>query len=172
MKKTPDKNLSSFEMEIAVVNLLDYRRHEIVPNVSWGIVNHECDLLCLDGNGRFTEIEIKISRSDLKADFSKTHNHSSKMISRLVYAVPSEILDTAIELCPKHCGIIEVTTTDGKYDTKVFEAHWYRMCRHNGNRPTEIQINQFRRLGLMRIWTLKQHLKYQIKRKTKTLTPS
>ena len=35
------------------------------------IVNHECDMLIVSKNHYLTEVEIKISLSDLKADFKK-----------------------------------------------------------------------------------------------------
>lgn len=60
-------------------------------------LNHECDLLVLDKNNRFTEVEIKISMSDLKADFKKYHAHKAKYISRLVYAIPHDLLDKSME---------------------------------------------------------------------------
>ena len=95
------------ELEKAVVRLLNPRLNAIVPNVSWGLgLRHECDLLVLDARNRFTEIELKVSKADLKRDFQKPHGHSSDFISRLVYAVPLELLETAIELVPKQHGII------------------------------------------------------------------
>lgn len=65
---TPKPNTQ--DMELAVTGLLNFRVYTIVPNVSWGLgLGHECDLLALDQQRRFTEIEIKISKSDLVRDF-------------------------------------------------------------------------------------------------------
>ena len=44
------------------------------------IVNHECDMLIVTKNRYLTEVEIKISLSDLKADFKKKHQHKDKNI--------------------------------------------------------------------------------------------
>jgi hypothetical protein len=86
--------LHSGHMEVAVAELIGYRNHTIVPNVSWGLgLRHECDMLVLDKKGQFTEIEIKISLADLKADFKKPHGHASKIITRLVYAIPKDMLE-------------------------------------------------------------------------------
>lgn len=41
----------------------------VVPNCSWP--GSECDVLCLTENLRIIDVEIKISRSDLKADAKK-----------------------------------------------------------------------------------------------------
>jgi hypothetical protein len=60
------------ETSIARALALQYfnRRHLIVvPNCNW--TGNECDLLCITENLRVIDIEIKISRSDLKADVKK-----------------------------------------------------------------------------------------------------
>ncbi len=41
----------------------------VVPNCIW--TGHECDLLVVTGNLRIIDVEIKISRADLKADAAK-----------------------------------------------------------------------------------------------------
>lgn len=152
--------IHSGQMEVAVANLIGYRTHTIVPNVSWGLgLRHECDMLVLDDKDRFTEIEIKVSKSDLKADFNKGHGHYSGIITRLIYAVPTDLLETAKELVPPKCGIIEVLTIPPKDKTwlPVHRAQWIRRCRHRKpDRPvTDETIRKFMMLGCMRIWSLK-----------------
>lgn len=154
-------------IEVMVSILLDYRLYTIVPNVSYGLgLNHECDLLALDSNGRFTEIEIKTTLSDLKADFKKGHGHKSKFISRLIYAFPEEILEKGLPLIPEKCGIIII-----KKKTHVLgDAHyaeWHRRCRHDPlkEKPSQAMINKFYHLGCMRIWTLKAHNNKKISEK-------
>lgn len=144
-------------IEVAVAKLLNFRIYTIVPNVSWGLnLRHECDMLALDDKGRFTEIEIKISASDLKKDFEKWHGHKSEMISRLVYAMPERLYQKHGSIIPNHCGIIVV-----KYNEYLgaFKAEWERQCKHNkaANPPTEATIKKFMSLGCMRIWSLKEH---------------
>lgn len=156
--------MHSGDVEIAVARLINPRVNTIVPNVSWGLgLRHECDILVLDVNNRFTEIEIKISMSDLMADFKKGHNHSSNFISRLVYAFPEELLDRALTLIPDKCGIIVVKTVE-KYNTTFYKAEWYRQCKHDRTKqkPTPQIIEKFYQLGCMRIWSLKGH-NYKIK---------
>jgi len=149
----------SGQMEVAIANLIGYRLNTIVPNVSWGMgFRHECDMLILDSQNRFTEIEIKVSKSDLKADFKKAHGHSSKIISRLVYAVPRNLLESALELVPQRCGIIVVDEIE-KYGKLFYVAKWHRVVRHDKQKssPTPAQIRKFMELGCMRIWSLKSH---------------
>jgi len=153
-------------MEVAVANLLNYRVYTIVPNVSHGLyLNHECDMLALK-DGKFTEIEIKVSISDLKADFKKKHEHKSKYITRLVYAVPEFMLDKALEIITMEFGVIVVKS----YGDRIIyhKASWVRKARHRKQQeciPQSI-LNKFYQLGCMRIWSLKMHNNYN-KSKTK-----
>jgi hypothetical protein len=148
-------------IEIAVAKLLDFRRYVIVPNVHWGLgFKHECDMLALDTNGRFTEIEIKVTGSDLKADFKKKHGHKSKYISRLIYAMPKELCEKHADLIPKYCGIISVSANLYKgIDYPIIKAEHYRLVKHDKTKETPPQkiVNDFMRLGCMRIWSLKKH---------------
>lgn len=152
---------TSLDIEIAVSNLISYRLNTIVPNVSWGLgLNHECDLLILDKQNRFTEIEIKVTLSDLKADFNKKHGHHSSIISRLYYAFPADMLDRSLPLIPKHIGIIICHKVGIYYLGKPgYRAQYYRKCKHDKySRPNDKQIRKFLDLGCMRIWSLKMHL--------------
>jgi hypothetical protein len=147
----------SAHIEVAVALLIGYRNHVIVPNVYLGLgLRHECDLLVLDSKKRFTEVEIKISRSDLKKDLEKWHQHKSALISRLVYAVPVDLLELATEILPKTVGLISVAYNDRM---KRFVGNWERVNRHEKKPPVpEPTIRKFMELGTMRIWTLKQKL--------------
>jgi hypothetical protein len=161
MKKTthlyPEPRIHAGHVELAVARLIGWRQNTIVPNVSWGLgLNHECDMLVLDAKDRLTEIEIKVTLSDLKNDFKKMHGHTSKIISRLVYAVPENLLAPTKELVPKHNGIITVMWN--KY-LNQYEAHWVRVSKHNKfARPTSANIEKLMSLGCMRIWSLKEAL--------------
>ncbi len=60
------------EMECALAAFFDSRANLIVPRVHWGMADlHECDLLMVSKVGYVTEIEIKITRADLKKDAEK-----------------------------------------------------------------------------------------------------
>lgn len=148
--------MRAIDVELAVVSLLDYRRYIMVPNVSWGFgLRHEADLLAMDPQGRITEIEIKVSKSDLLADFKKPHQHESPYISRLVYAMPESMIGMDAVI-PKQYGIIIVTNKFPKP-----EAKWHRFCRHDiSKKPVSAdKAMELARLGCMRIWSLKHKLK-------------
>lgn len=150
----PQPKIHSGHVELAVVALLNYRVYTIVPNISHGLLgHHEADLLCY--NGKFTEVEIKISASDLKADFKKRHGHEHKYISRLIYAMPLKLCEKYGHLVPKQHGIISVT-----WNGYGFRANHYRQARHKKIQyeiPYQF-ISDFMRLGCMRIWSLKAKL--------------
>jgi hypothetical protein len=147
---------------------IDMPEHAIIPNVSWGLgLFHEADLLVLDKQNRLTEIEIKITIADLKADFNKKYFHSGKIISRLVYAIPENLLEQALILIPKKYGIITVNYSE-EYNSG--QAKWYRISKHQVNvytgqieTPTDDQIKTLLFLGCMRIWTLKNHYHTKLK---------
>lgn len=154
-------------IELATAVLMDYRKHIIVPNVcfNWGTM--ECDMLIVDDKNRVTEVEIKVSIADLKADFKKPHGHKHKNLSRLIYAFPLEMLEKALPLIPNHCGIITVAISP--YCLKQietipnwkpsYEAKWYRQCKHDKTKTplTDKEVINLTRLGCMRIWSLKRH---------------
>jgi hypothetical protein len=72
--------LKSIEVEEAVARMFGIRQNIIVPNISWGMGLHECDLLIIRKSGYAVEVEIKVSRWDLRKDLKKTHGHQSGRI--------------------------------------------------------------------------------------------
>lgn len=151
------------DIEIAVAKYLNYRQNFIVPNVSWGLgFRHELDLAVVTKSGYLWEVEIKISKSDLKADQKKWHNHADSRISRLYFAIPEE-LEGCIDLVPECAGIFSVRKrvqkSDGTYAAfsgvkKIREAK-----RNREAEPiTDKEIRKLYHLSSMRIWGLKQRL--------------
>ena len=78
--------ITTLEMEIALARFINPRVNLVVPNVSWGFFNHECDLISISKSGFATEYEIKVSKSDLKADKKKKHTHDDNKIKALICA--------------------------------------------------------------------------------------
>lgn len=153
------------------------RTHLVVPNVSWGFLNHEADLLVMSKSRLLTEVEIKRSWADFKADFKKAHDHSHPLIARFYYAVPSSIgqkvfdylyngtydakhwysrsrVDSFTENNPHGCGLII-------YD---LETYFTRCCITVGsqlinyNPISESQEKDLLRLLGLRVWGLKKKL--------------
>jgi len=140
------------EIEAAVVKYFDPRRCCIVPNVWWGLdLNHECDLFVLTKAGYAYEVEIKVSRVDIKADLKKRFGHSSKKIRKLYFALP-EKLQNCIDLIPERAGILIVGPKG--IVKKLREA----TLNPDVRKLTEKESLKLAHLGTMRIWTLKAAL--------------
>ena len=140
-------------MEIHLAAYFNIRTHLIVPNVSWGLSIHECDLLILSKAGYATEIEIKISKSDLKKDKFKNHGHLSKKIKNFYYAVPEAInVEFVKEHIPERAGIIVV---NAKGRCKIV-----RKCIVNKDavKIDDKERYKMARLGALRIWNLKKNV--------------
>ncbi len=87
----------------------------LMENVSWGLFNWgEVDLLVCSKALYLTDVEIKLSISDLRADFRKRKWRSNRFkadIKHHYYAVPKEIEVRAISVIEQHrpnSGIIVV----------------------------------------------------------------
>ncbi len=96
-----DTNLTVKEIENALVfgtGMFSVRNDIIIPNLSWGLLNHEADLAVINKTGYLTEIEIKRSIEDLRADFKKKEYHCDEKVYKFYYCIPVGIKDKAIEL--------------------------------------------------------------------------
>jgi hypothetical protein len=92
----------------------------LMENVSWGLFNWgEVDLLVCSKALYLTDIEVKVSISDLNADFQKkkwdeTHRKGKsflKDIKHHYYAIPKELVDRAVPIIEEfrpNSGIIIV----------------------------------------------------------------
>lgn len=151
--------MNTLEIEIIMMKFLTPRRNIVVPNVSWGVANlHECDILALSTNNYATEIEIKISKADLKADKKKFHNHRHNHIARFYFAVPSDLVEVALNEIPERAGLYSV---EREKTPKLI-----KQCKRNQNciKWTNKERLKLAHLGAMRIIGLKNKiLKLQTK---------
>ena len=146
--------ITIYEIEIAIANYFGIRENIIVPNISWGIKIHECDLLIIRKPGCGVEVEIKISKSDLKADFKKKHNHIDpyNRIKEFYFAIP-DYLEDCLPLIPEHAGVISVSRNiiAGTIHT---ECRMIRKCKINTKavKFCDNEIIKIAHLGTMRFW--------------------
>jgi hypothetical protein len=154
------KSISTIEIELAVATYFGIRKHIIVPNLSWGFGIHEMDLAIITKNGLLKEIEIKISKSDLLADFKKGHNHIDRgnRITELYYALPNSLFNKCINIIPADAGIIVCERYTNYYGNEVVGAYIKREAKKikNSRKLTTDEQLKIARLGCMRIWSLKQ----------------
>ena len=143
------------EMEVLLARHFNFRQNIIVPNVSWGLFfRHELDLLIITKARYGYEVEIKVSKQDLVRDKEKLHEHESKRIKGLWFAIPESLLKYQ-EHIPERAGIIAVSENRS-------ESLWLRCNRvrspqvMNKYKFTDSEVMELTRLGTMRIWNLKE----------------
>lgn len=165
--------MKTLEIEIALVKILNKRQNIIVPNVSWGIGLHECDILTILRCGDAIEYEIKVSRADFIKDFKKGHHHKSDRIRELYFVVPIELKELAFEMLSPEIGIITCKYYDSynPYTEETIEndisINWDRNAIPNKNaiKLTDKEILHVAHLGCMRVWNLKEKLNKNIIRR-------
>jgi len=152
--------ITTLEIEARLAGHFNYRQNLIVPNISWGMNIHECDLLIVTKSGYATEVEIKISKGDLKKDAEKKHNHEDRYnrIRRLYFAIPESLTD-CIEFIPERAGII-VLSRGKNYGEDYLYCRVLREARVNNTckKFTDEERFNVARLGTMRIWGLKRKI--------------
>jgi len=149
------------DMEVIIARHFGYNRNLIVPNVYWGLgFRHELDLIVVTPPRWATEIEIKISLSDLKADAKKKHGHHSEKIRQLYFAVPEKLRDRALEFIPERAGLVIVR--NHPWRQAIIERK--PKVNTSARKLTEKEIHKLLKLAAMRIWSLKEHI-YRLKRK-------
>lgn len=162
--------MTTLEMEIALMQHFNVRQNLIVPNVSWGLLPdfHECDLLILRPSNTATEIEIKVSKADLRKDKSKKHDHTHELIQNFYFAVPEELKDFALDNIPEKAGLYIVSKvkryyhdlTRGRYGKEEYSIDLIKSCIPNRNdRKWNLgEKTKLQRLAAMRILTLKKNI--------------
>ena len=162
--------LTTIEIEERVATYFGIRQNIIVPNISWGMNIHECDLLIVRKSGYAVEVEIKISRADLKKDLEKRHHHSDSRIRDFYFAIP-EYLQDSISFIPEHAGIITLKRNYNWHG--IIECKTIRNAKVNTHcqKFTTEEISNIARLGSMRIWNLKRKM-IEMRRKRLKKKPS
>jgi len=146
--------ITTSEIEVRTAGYFGYRQNIIIPNASWGINLHECDLLIIRKSGYGIEVEIKISKSDLKADAKKGHNHNDNRLSELYFAIPNYMED-CIEYIPERAGILILTKVNYGIDLHRLRKPQVNKSRSKFNKDEMLKVAH---LGAMRIWDLKRTL--------------
>lgn len=143
------------EIELTIADFYDIRKNIIIPNISYGFdYMHECDIFILKPSGYCTEIEIKRSISDLKADFKKKHTHKDNRIKNFYYCIPEQLIEKALEIIPKDAGILECYFS-GKLRCRIYRES---VSNKEARKLTEDEKVKLMRLAYMRIWSMKKKL--------------
>jgi len=158
MDLSKQKPITTPEMEVALMNYLNVRVNLIVPNLSWGLINYEADIVSLSKSSYVTEIEIKISKSDLRADFNKRIQHDSTYFKYFYYAVPLGMKDFALDIIPERAGLFIVRRHND--DERVLKVEKVRDAKENPmhKKWSDKDRMKLAELGCMRILGLKRKL--------------
>ena len=65
---------------------------------------YEADFITITKSGYLTEVEVKISISDFRADFEKQRYHDSPHVNSLYYALPKELYQKHKEEIDNSCN--------------------------------------------------------------------
>ena len=155
--------MNYLDVELALARKFDHRTNLIVPNISWGLgFNHELDLAVLTHSGYLWEVEIKMTKSDLKRDKKKGHGHYSNRIARLYFSYPEDMDGPEIrEHIPPRAGIVIVRNSQIR-GTRIIQAHADVVRAPVRNRDAraldKAEQETMHKLAAMRIWSLKEHI--------------
>jgi len=169
--------IKCIDIELAIMKKFDFRKNLIVPSITnmMSIVHFETDMLVITPSGYAYGFEIKVSKSDLKADFNKPHHSKFDQMRNgktglqryygkfkyFSYAVPEELKEYALEVIPEFCGLWVIRKSDvsglfifreARSPKKLFDRKW-----------SSDEIYNVARLGAMRIYNLKQSIRSNIK---------
>jgi hypothetical protein len=155
------------EIEVAVANYFSIFRYVIVPNImaGGGIFQYEPDLCAINCITRYaTEVEIKVSKSDVQKDLDKKHHHDDVRFQKLYFAIPEKLYKPdIIGLIPLMAGILVVDT--GGHIIQKRRAH----KNNNSTKWEYYDMYKVARLGTIRLWVIKKDLlhKYHIESKAR-----
>lgn len=170
------KEVSCLDLEIQIMRRFDIRRNIIVPNVTnmGSLVPFETDVLILSDSNYATGFEIKISKSDLKADFKKSQHIGMELFKNgkagmeryfgrfkyFYYAVPSFMEEDALKLIPEFCGLYSLEKRE--YPNLPIFKKVREAKKIFNNKWSDRQRLELARLGTMRILGLKESLNNHI----------
>lgn len=164
--------VSCLDLEIAIMSEFNIRQNLIVPNISnqMCLVPFETDMLVLKPSGVAYGFEIKVSLSDLKADFKKpqhtkiyVNDYGVKMnfdkyfgkFRHFYFAVPEKLKKQALELLPEHIGLYVLDiqqTEEGKIKRFYCAKESPVLSKYKWSEKERYEVA---RLGTMRIFGLK-----------------
>lgn len=124
------------------------RNYLVIPNVSYGFLFYEADMLLVSKARYCTEIEVKISLQDWKKDFDKRKHKPGlrdKRIKYQYYACPMKLAKRFEELdLPEGWGVIGV---EGKQIKVLKEA-----TARDAKKVSDKELLILARLVCFRIW--------------------
>lgn len=156
-----DTKLSVEQILLGLRNskLWNKRNDIMIPNLSWGLLNYEADFVVMSKSGYLTEVEIKRSFEDFKADFKKNHKHDDERVYYFYYCVPEKIYDKVISfLQSEKCDNFHTHIPGVLYYTEkgdIFNTGFGCPERYGKRRKLFLEEQlKIARLGQLRYWNL------------------
>ena len=147
--------------------LCDQRSSVIVPNISWGMLPYEADLIGISKSGQVTEVEIKRSLSDLRADYRKDHRHDAPCVTYFYYCVPESLVEQAkkvilkneqkrrvVPISEKDCPALLFFTEEGE----IRQTGFGTPRRFGYHQADDKDIKDAGRLASLRYWDAARRL--------------
>ena len=156
-----DTKLSIEQIHVALRNsvLWNKRTDIMIPNLSWAMLPYEADFVVINRSGYMTEIEIKRSWEDFKADFKKGHKHDDERVYKFAYCVPQCIAEKVVSfLRDKYQGIPDWEIPGVLYYTEDMEIGFTKlrnMENFTAKRRRRLFLEEqltVARLGQLRYW--------------------
>lgn len=148
--------ITARDIEVVLADHFGYRQALVVPNVSWGWhMRHEADMVVLYRSGWATEVEIKVSLGDVKADRIKRYNHwECDKICKVWFAMPETLALRCSDVVPREYGILAVRIPDDDLPKVVTIRGPHKNPK--ARRCTSEERLKLAELGSMRIWDVKK----------------
>lgn len=153
-------------------------KHILVPNVSWGLLDGEADLLVMFDSLWCEEVEVKISRADFRREFATkqlkhaslmdraTANSREQLIRRYWFAFPRELAESLLSEVPSYAGVIAVSKREPNLYARMSKRPLGTIGDCTVLRPapalkfarklTEEEARQLLRLAHLRYWSLRK----------------
>ena len=157
--------LSVQQIQLGLRNsdLFNQRSDIIVPNLSWSILPYEADLIGISRSGQVTEVEIKRSLADLRADYKKDHRHDASCVTYFFYCVPEKLVEkakTVILECEQKRCVVPITEKDCPallyYNEKgqIFHTGFGKAKRFGFHQSSSEDRESAGRMASLRYWGL------------------
>ena len=135
-----------------------------VPNVTT-FSDWEADLLVASKAGYLTEVEVKVSKADWRADKGKKRkferlNQGGGRLKFFYYAAPKELAEQWGQIgIPDWAGVIAVAERANEFSAADGYQHFTTVIRPAQPMPghrklTDMELAKLARLGALRIWDL------------------
>jgi hypothetical protein len=151
-----DTNLTVEQIQVALYNstLFNKRQDIMIPNLSYGLLDYEADFVSISKSGYLTEVEIKRSFEDFKADFKKKHNHNDFHVYYFYYCIPESIFNKVNKYLQENQSTKAILTYDE--NGFIFNKHIGFSRNYNGRKLFIEEQLKVARLGCLRMWNLKE----------------